>query len=73
MSFWSLAVTVGNLWVLIVNAAVKNDVVKGAIASTGLGEIAFQMFFFAAFAFAFSLAFRAVAGRYRVVDHYRRA
>lgn len=73
MSFWSLAVTVGNLWVLIVNAGVKNDVVGQAIARTGLGEIAFQMFFFAAFAFASALAFRAVAGRYRVVDHYRRA
>jgi POT family proton-dependent oligopeptide transporter len=73
MSFWSLAVTVGNLWVLIVNAGVKNEAVGRAIASTGMGEIAFQMFFFAAFAFASALAFRAVAGRYRVVDHYRRA
>ena len=73
MSFWSLAVTVGNLWVLIVNKGVKNHVVRDAIASTGLGEIAFQMFFFAAFAFASALAFRAVAGRYRMQDNYRTA
>ena len=71
MSFWSLAVTIGNLWVLIVNAAVKNDVVNDAIASTGLGLIAFQMFFFAAFAFAAALAFHMVARRYRMVDNYR--
>jgi proton-dependent oligopeptide transporter, POT family len=71
MSFWSLAVTVGNLWVLIVNAAVKNDVVNGIIANTGLSVIAFQMFFFAAFAFAAALAFRFAARRYRMVDNYR--
>jgi len=73
MSFWSLAVTVGNLWVLIVNAAVKNDTVNEAILGTGVSVIAFQMFFFAAFAFAAALAFRAVARRYRMVDNYRRA
>ncbi|MBM3984102.1 MAG: POT family MFS transporter [Planctomycetes bacterium] len=73
MSFWSLAVTVGNLWVLMVNAAVKNEAVEQAIAGTGLGVIAFQMFFFAAFAFASALAFRAVAGRYRMQDNYRAA
>jgi POT family proton-dependent oligopeptide transporter len=71
MSFWSLAVTVGNLWVLIVNAAVKNDAVTGAIADTGLGVVAFQMFFFAAFAFAAAFAFHLVARRYRMVDNYR--
>ena len=49
MALWSLAVTVGNLWVLVVNAAVKNEAVLGAIASSGLGVIAFQMYFFAAF------------------------
>jgi proton-dependent oligopeptide transporter, POT family len=73
MAFWSLAVTVGNLWVLIVNAAVKNDTVNDAILSTGFSLIAFQMFFFAAFAFAAALAFHAVARRYRMVDNYRRA
>ncbi|MBK7877766.1 MAG: MFS transporter [Planctomycetes bacterium] len=73
MSFWSLAVTVGNLWVLIVNAAVKNDVVNGVIADTGLSVIAFQMFFFAAFAFAAAFAFRFAARRYRMSDNYRAA
>jgi POT family proton-dependent oligopeptide transporter len=71
MSFWSLAVTVGNLWVLVVNATVKNQGVLDAIARTGLGVMAFQMFFFAAFAFASALAFRAVARRYRMQDNYR--
>ena len=32
MAFWSLAVTVGSLWVLIVNASVKNDAVLGYIS-----------------------------------------
>ena len=73
MSFWSLAVTIGNLWVLIVNAGVKNEAVLGTIERTGLSSIAFQMFFFAAFAFAAALAFHLVARRYRMVDNYRRA
>jgi POT family proton-dependent oligopeptide transporter len=73
MSFWNLSVTVGNLWVLLVNGAVKNDTVTTAIGSSGMSVIAFQMFFFAAFAFAAALVFGAVASRYRVVDHYRQA
>ena len=73
MSFWLLTVTVGNLWVLIVNAAVKNATVTSAIASTGFGVTAFQMFFFAAFAFAAALVFGLCARSYRVVDHYRKA
>lgn len=73
MSFWSLSVTVGNLWVLMVNGAVKNDAVTNFIASTGFGLTAFQMFFFAAFAFAAALAFGLYARRYHVADHYRRA
>ncbi len=73
MSFWNLSVTVGNLWVLIVNAAVKNDTVTGAIKSTGFGITAFQMFFFAAFAFAAAAAFGWYARSYRLVDHYRKA
>jgi POT family proton-dependent oligopeptide transporter len=73
MSFWLLSVTVGNLWVLVVNAAVKNAAVTNFIASTGFGVTAFQMFFFAAFAFAAALAFGLVARNYRVADHYRKA
>jgi len=71
MAFWSLAVTVGSLWVLIVNASVKNETVLGHIAGTGLGVMAFQMYFFAAFAFAAAVAFGWYATRYRVADNYR--
>jgi POT family proton-dependent oligopeptide transporter len=73
MAFWSLAVTIGSLWVLIVNASVKNDTVLGHIASTGLGVMAFQMYFFAAFAFAAAFAFGWYAKRYRMTDNYRNA
>jgi len=73
MSFWNLSVTVGNLWVLVVNAGVKNTAVTQVIASTGFGVTAFQMFFFAAFAFAAALAFGLCARRHRVADHYRSA
>ncbi len=72
MAFWNLSVTVGNLWVLVVNAAVKNGAVTDFIGSTGFGVTAFQMFFFAGFAFAAALAFGLVAKRYRVADYYRR-
>ena len=72
MSFWNLSVTIGNLWVLLSNSAVKNDTVTTAITDAGVGVIAFQMFFFAGFAFVAMLAFGLVARRYRVVDHYRR-
>jgi len=71
MSFWSLSVTIGNLWVLLANAAVKNDTVTTAIASSGLSVVAFQMFFFAAFAFVAAVVFGLVAARYPVVDRYR--
>ena len=73
MSFWLLAVTIGNLWVLVVNAVVRNPAVINAIAATGFGVTAFQMFFFAAFAFVAALAFGLCARSYRVVDHYRKA
>jgi len=72
MAFWNLSVTVGNLWVLVVNAAVKNVTVTDFIASTGFGVTAFQMFFFAGFAFVAALAFGLVAKRYQVVDYYRK-
>ncbi|MBI3886279.1 MAG: MFS transporter [Opitutae bacterium] len=73
MSFWLLAVTVGNLWVLVVNASVKNATVTNFIASTGFGVTAFQMFFFAGFAFAAAAVFGLVARGYHVADHYRKA
>jgi Uncharacterized membrane protein (homolog of Drosophila rhomboid) len=50
MSFWNLTTTIGNLWVLLANAAVRNESITGGIAGTGLSVTAFQMFFFAVFA-----------------------
>ncbi|WP_434030737.1 oligopeptide:H+ symporter [[Pseudomonas] boreopolis] len=73
MSFWYLTTTVGNLWVLLSNVAVRNDAVTGHIARTGLSEAAFLMFFFAAFAFLAALAFGLYARSYRAVDNYRAA
>lgn len=73
MAFWSLSVTIGNLWVLVVNAGVKNDTVIAFIKSSGFEVTAFQMFFFAGFAFAAALAFGLVARSYPLADHYRKA
>jgi POT family proton-dependent oligopeptide transporter len=72
MAFWNLSVTIGNLWVLMTNAGVQNSAMTEFITSTGFGVTAFQMFFFAAFAFAAALAFGLVARTYPLVDHYRR-
>ncbi len=71
MSFWLLSVTFGNLWVLITNAAVRNESVISHIADTGLSEPAFLMFFFAAFALLAALVFGLYARRYPLADHYR--
>ncbi|WP_313399472.1 oligopeptide:H+ symporter [Stenotrophomonas sp.] len=73
MSFWNLTTTIGNLWVLLANFAVRNDAVTGSIATTGLSVTAFQMFFFAGFALLAALAFGMYARRYKVVDNYRAA
>jgi POT family proton-dependent oligopeptide transporter len=73
MSFWNLTTTIGNLWVLLSNAAVRNGAVTERIATTGLSEAAFLMFFFAGFAFLAALAFGLYARRYRMVDNYRAA
>jgi proton-dependent oligopeptide transporter, POT family len=73
MSFWNLTTTVGNLWVLLANAGVRNETVRGKIADTGLSESAFLIFFFAVFAFAASWAFHLYVRRYTVVDNYRSA
>lgn len=71
MSFWNLTTTIGNLWVLLANAAVRNDTVTTNIATTGLSVTAFQMFFFAIFALIAALIFGLYARSYRVVDNYR--
>jgi POT family proton-dependent oligopeptide transporter len=71
MSFWSLAVTVGGLWVLLVNKTVNGEAAQAALKDAGVGVAVFQMFFFAAFAFAAAAAFSLLGSRYRVVDRYR--
>jgi POT family proton-dependent oligopeptide transporter len=71
MAFWYLSVTVGNLWVLLVNASVRNDAVMSQIAATGLSQNAFLMFFFAVFALVVAAVFAAYARRYQMQDHYR--
>ena len=71
MAFWYLASTFGSLWVLLTNAAVRNEAVIGRIASTGLSENAFLMFFFAAFAFVFAMVFALYARGYPMQDNYR--
>lgn len=73
MSFWMLSVTFGNVWVLLTNAAVRNETAMARIASTGLSENAFLMFFFAGFAFVAALIFAVYAKRYPLQDHYRAA
>ncbi|UVW30436.1 oligopeptide:H+ symporter [Massilia sp. H6] len=71
MALWYLAVTVGNLWVLIVNSGVRNPTVIAHIESSGVGLMAFQMYFFAAFAMLAALVFGLYARRYKMVDNYR--
>jgi len=72
MAFWNLSVTIGNLWVLVANTGVQNSAVIQFISSIGFGVTAFQMFFFAVFAFAAAFVFGLVARTYPVVDHYRK-
>lgn len=73
MAFWYLASTFGSLWVLLTNAAVRNDTVTTHIAGTGLSENAFLMFFFAAFAFVAAAVFALYARNYPMQDNYRPA
>ena len=74
MSFWLLSVTVGGLWVLLVNSTVKSESFTHWIeSSSGIGVISFQMFFFAIFAFAAAAAFGVYAKRYTLKDYYRKA
>ncbi|PWF46790.1 MFS transporter [Massilia glaciei] len=71
MSFWFLGTTIGNLWVLIVNKSVMNEAVIANIASSGFSVMAFQMYFFAAFALLAAIIFGWYATRYQMVDNYR--
>ncbi|MBT1443229.1 oligopeptide:H+ symporter [Shewanella sp. JM162201] len=71
MSFWTLSVTVGNLWVLLANASVKSEGFSSWIAGTGMSVTAFQMFFFAGFALLAAAIFALYARSYTMQDHYR--
>ena len=71
MALWYLSVTIGNLWVLLANASVRNEAVIARIAGAGLSETAFLMFFFAGFALIVALIFGLYARRYPMQDHYR--
>ena len=71
MSFWNLATTVGNLWVLLVDAAIRNKRVIGSIESSGVTVTTFLMFFFAAFAGLAALVFWLYSRRYAYVDNNR--
>jgi POT family proton-dependent oligopeptide transporter len=71
MAFWYLTSTYGSVWVLLTNAAVRNEAVVGRIASTGLSENAVLMFFFAGFSFVAAMAFAAYARSYPMQDNYR--
>jgi POT family proton-dependent oligopeptide transporter len=73
MSFWLLSVTVGNLWVLLTNTALRNDAVSAEVASWGISETAFLMFFFAGFALVVAGVFALYARHYPMQDHYRAA
>ncbi|MGN6110641.1 MAG: POT-type proton-dependent oligopeptide transporter [Kofleriaceae bacterium] len=71
MSFWNLTTTVGGLWVLLVDAGIRNSWATAQIAKTGLSNNAFLMFFFAGFALLAALAFKRYVRRYRMLDNYR--
>ncbi len=73
MSFWLLSVSYGNLWVLMTNAAVRNDAVTAQIAASGISENAFMMFFFAGFALLSAAVFALYARRYPLKEYYRTA
>ncbi len=70
MSFWSLSVTVGSLWVLLVNSGVRSQGLVQSVSGIGMSITTFQMFFFAGFAFLAAIAFGLFAKRYQVVDNY---
>jgi POT family proton-dependent oligopeptide transporter len=72
MSFWNLGVSIGNVWVLLVNAAIRNESVLSTIEDTGMSTTAFLMFFFAGFAFLAALAFKLYTRRYTMLDMYRK-
>lgn len=71
MSFWTLSVTIGSLWVLLANATVKSESFTQYLKDAGWSVTAFQMFFFAGFAIVAASIFGLFARRYKLQDHYR--
>jgi POT family proton-dependent oligopeptide transporter len=73
MAFWYLAVTIGNLWVLLANTTIKSPAVLEQVAALGLSANAFLMFFFAGFALVCAAMFALYARVYPMQDNYRAA
>ena len=71
MSLWYLSVTIGGLWVLVVNKSVNDPAIIDTIRASGFGVEAFQMYFFAAFALLAAFVFGLYARRYKMTDNYR--
>ena len=64
-------ITFGNVWVLIVDELLKRKAIVDGIASTGLSQREFLLYFWGGFAILAAVAFALVASRYKVVDNYR--
>lgn len=73
MAFWYLAVTIGNLWVLLANTTIKQPAVLEQVGALGLSANAFLIFFFAGFALLAAAAFALYARIYPMQDNYRTA
>ena len=73
MAFWYLAVTIGNLWVLLANTTIKQPAVLEQVGALGLSPNAFLMFFFAGFALICAAIFALYARVYPMQDNYRAA
>jgi proton-dependent oligopeptide transporter, POT family len=70
MSFWSLSVTIGSLWVLLVQRTLQTDNIMGALKERGLDPVFCQMVFFSLFAFTAATVFSLVAKRTVTVERY---
>ena len=69
---WAVTYGMSRLLILVPGFAMVALLLQ-FIAATGFGVTAFQMFFFAAFAFLAAAVFGLVARGYRVADYYRNA
>ena len=69
MAFWSLSVTVGNLWVLLVNAGVRNDAVTQAIDAVRPGRDELPDVLLRRLRVPGRAGLRLYAARYTLADH----